>query len=123
MQECDFGRYDMLGERRQSGLKIGGSRVLKLNKRKDVAQDLGYRPRKCLLNIHKSVYFCSHHFGKCSHLVFLYIIGYNNISWRSHDPTPKSGGRDLQPPHNCYYLWYERMITSCYVQYLSLMQS
>ena len=27
----------------------------------------------------------SHHFGKCFHLTSLYIIGYNNISWRSHD--------------------------------------
>jgi len=39
----------------------------------------------------------SHHFGKCSYLTFLYIIGYNNISKRPHDPPiPKSGGRD--PP-------------------------
>jgi len=22
----------------------------------------------------------------CSNLIFLYIIGYNNISWRPHDP-------------------------------------
>src|SRR6218665_1005726 len=27
----------------------------------------------------------------CSHLVFIYIIGYNNISWRPHDTNPKSG--------------------------------
>ena len=29
----------------------------------------------------------SHQFGKCSHLIFVYIIGYNNISWRPHDPS------------------------------------
>ena len=51
----------------------------------------------------------SHHLGKCFYLIVLYIIGYNNISWRSHhphDPIPKYGGRDpqlqddrLQSPH------------------------
>src|SRR6218665_2493285 len=38
----------------------------------------------------------SHHFGKCSNLIFLYIIRYNNISWRPHDPHPKIWGRYLQ---------------------------
>ena len=36
----------------------------------------------------------SHHFGMCTHLTFLYIIGHN-ILWRPHDPhgppIPKSG--------------------------------
>jgi len=37
-----------------------------------------------LFNFTKIILFLkSHHFGKCSHLIFLYIIGYNN-SWRSH---------------------------------------
>ena len=27
-----------------------------------------------------------HHFGKCSHLVLLYIIGYNDILWRVWRP-------------------------------------
>ena len=44
----------------------------------------------------------SHRFRKCSHLIFLYIIGYNNISWRPHNtpraPIPKYVGRDPQPP-------------------------
>ena len=39
----------------------------------------------------------SHQFGKCSHHIFLYVIGYN-ISWRPYDPhdppIPKSGGCD-----------------------------
>ena len=26
--------------------------------------------------------------GMCFHLVFLYIIGYNEFSWRPHNPTP-----------------------------------
>jgi len=31
-----------------------------------------------------------HRFGKCPHLIFLYTIGHNNISWRPHDiPIPK----------------------------------
>jgi len=38
----------------------------------------------------------SHHFGKCSHLIFLYIIGYNNILWIPHDPHPKIWGS--RPP-------------------------
>src|SRR6218665_1925337 len=32
----------------------------------------------------------SRHFGKCSHLIVLYIIGYNNISWRCHDPPSQN---------------------------------
>ena len=41
----------------------------------------------------------SHHFGKCSHLILLYIIGYN-ISWRSHDPpsTPHDPQIFVTPP-------------------------
>ena len=39
----------------------------------------------------------SHHFGKCSRLIFLYIIGFN-VLWRHHHPkiwgitTPKPPG-------------------------------
>src|SRR6218665_624969 len=44
----------------------------------------------------------SHHFGQCFHLIFLYIIGYNNISWRPMTtpvpPIPKSGIVTLKPP-------------------------
>ena len=40
----------------------------------------------------------SNHFGKCSHLKFLYIIGYNNISWRPHNPHPKIRGCDPSNP-------------------------
>ena len=35
----------------------------------------------------------SHHLGKCSNLIFLYFIGYNNTLRRSHDyPNPKLWG-------------------------------
>ena len=30
-----------------------------------------------------------HYFGKCSHLIFLYITGHTNISWRNDGPNPK----------------------------------
>src|SRR6218665_52181 len=46
----------------------------------------------------------SDHFGKCFHLIFLYIMGYN-IHGDPHDlplpprlPIPKSGGRDPKSP-------------------------
>ena len=41
----------------------------------------------------------SHHFETCSHLTFFYIIGYNNISRKSHGPTIplKSVGCDTPP--------------------------
>src|SRR6218665_88251 len=37
----------------------------------------------------------SHQFGKCTHLIFLYIIEYNSISCKPHDsttPHPKNMG-------------------------------
>ena len=37
----------------------------------------------------------NHHVGKCSRLIFLYIIEYNNISWRPTTPT-----RPRPPPKN-----------------------
>ena|SRR6218665_307806 len=41
----------------------------------------------------------SHHL--CSHLIFLYIIGYNNISWRPHNPhaTPSSKNLGVVNPN------------------------
>jgi len=32
----------------------------------------------------------SHHFGKSIHLIFLYRIRHNNISWRPTTPLPES---------------------------------
>src|SRR6218665_1304214 len=37
------------------------------------------------------VFLNSHHFGKCAHLIFQYIIGYN-ISWRPHDSPSENLG-------------------------------
>jgi len=43
----------------------------------------------------------SHHFGKYSHLIFLYIIGYDIISWRLYDPhIPNLEGRDTPIPQD-----------------------
>jgi len=44
--------------------------------------------------LHRSLYFWIFTtFGKCPrlYLIFLYIIGYDNISWRPHYSIPKSG--------------------------------
>src|SRR6218665_4202136 len=49
---------------------------------------------KVLFNIQKYVYFCKVNTldSEYSHLIFIYIIGYNNISWRpDNPPTPKYG--------------------------------
>src|SRR6218665_3576296 len=52
----------------------------------------------CTCSKHKICPFLqSHQFGKCFHLILLYIIGYNNISWRPNDPHPKIWGRDQTP--------------------------
>ena len=50
----------------------------------------------------------SHHFARCSHLIFLYIIGYNNISWIPHDPLiPKLGVVIPQSPQDwCLWIGY-----------------
>jgi len=34
----------------------------------------------------------SHLFDKCSHHIFLYIVGYNNISWRPHETPSQNRG-------------------------------
>jgi len=39
----------------------------------------------------------NHHFGKCSHLKILYIIGYIAISWTPMIPIPESGRCDPKP--------------------------
>ena len=73
----------------------------KFNRWRHIAHAWGYHPRTFYLVVAYTqviLFMKSHHFEKCSHLIFLYIIGYN-ISWRPHDPTiptPKSGGCDPQ---------------------------
>ena len=34
----------------------------------------------------------SHYFRKCSHLIFLHVIGFNNISLRTHNLPSKNLG-------------------------------
>jgi len=34
---------------------------------------------------------------KCTHCTFRYVIGYDNISWRPHDPHPIIRGSRLTP--------------------------
>jgi len=60
-----------------------------------------------LFNYRQIILFLkSHHSGKWSHHIFLYVIGYNNISWRLHDPTPKSErSRTTNPQDWRIYAW------------------
>jgi len=46
-------------------------------------------------------------FGKCSHIILLYIGGYDNISWRPHNTPfiPKSWGRDTPSRIVAYDSW------------------
>jgi len=48
---------------------------------------VGYHPRNLLLN-YAPIFLLvrSDDFGKCSHLILLYVIEDNNISWRPHNP-------------------------------------
>ena len=55
-------------------------------------------PQFLLNYTHITLFRKSHRFGKCSHLIFLYIIGYNNISWRPHD-THDSQSQNLGMRH------------------------
>ena len=43
------------------------------------------------------IFLKSHHFGKCSHLIVLYIIGYDDISWRPHDLPITKPGKSSHP--------------------------
>ena len=79
---------------RQSGLKSGGcgsgfgnlgSWVLKVHQMEARSIILRVSLEEFLFNYTQIIIFLkSHHFGKCSQIVFLYNIGYNNISWRPH---------------------------------------
>src|SRR6218665_841493 len=63
-------------------------------------------------------------FGKCFHLIFLYIIGYNNISGRSDDP-PRPASKNMEgrvpqlpvltPMNACNY-----QMAACIVSYLRI---
>ena len=87
------------------GLKTGVSWVLKIQ------QTEANRFQSIILGnlyliIYKSYYFWKvTTFGRCSHIITLYIIGYDNISWKPcqpHDTLPKSRGRDPNPRVEVY---------------------
>lgn len=69
------------------GFKIGGV-VSPIEVQKTEARST--RSRKCLFNYTQLFLFLkSQNFGKYSHIIFLYIIGYDSISWRPHNlPRP-----------------------------------
>jgi len=63
------------------GLKTGGSWVLNVQQTGALSTGLRVSSPKFFINIHKSFYFRKvTTVGKCSHLIFLYIMGYNTIS-------------------------------------------
>ena len=66
-----------------------------------------------LCNFPQILFLKSRHFGKCSHLIFLYIIEYI-ISWRLHSPPIQNSGS--QPPdwRLCLEWW-----VSVHLPYLS----
>ena len=85
--------------------KLGVSWVLRIQQTEAHSTRLRVWSSAFLLNYIQIFLFPeSHHFGKCSYLIFLYIIEYGNISWRPHNlhdqPVPKSRGltRDTATP-------------------------
>src|SRR6218665_1953497 len=72
-----------------SGLKIGGSSwVMKLQQMETLSTGSKASSPEILFNIYKSFFFLkSHHFGKCSRIILLYILGYN-MSWNPRPPHP-----------------------------------
>src|SRR6218665_2194858 len=92
------------------------------NRGRQEARSTGFRASflELLLNYTKIILFLrSHHFRKCSYLIFLYIIGYNifhldpsthpfrNLDGR-HPPTPKDG--TSMPHSNRFDLWMLRLL-------------
>ena len=85
---------------RGSGFKNRVSWALNLQQTRHVAQDWGYHPWNFYLIYTDLSISEKLPLWKVLYLIFLFIIGYNNISWRPHSPlTSKSeGSRPLNPP-------------------------
>ena len=75
------------------GFKLEVSWVLKIQQTEASSTGLRISSQELLFNYMQIFLFLkNHHFGKCSHLQFLYIIGYIYISGR---PTPRSPSQIL----------------------------
>ena len=108
--------------------KLWMSWVLNTNRLRHIALVWGHNLRLFLKFNYTSlqIFFEVIISGKCSHLIFLYIIRYDNISpQRPHDPVPQSGGCDPQlsglipfPPtsDNCGSFFPEQSIGSVSVR-------
>jgi len=78
--------------------EISGSWVLMVPQMEACSTGFRASSPEFLFNYTQIILFMkSHRFGKCSHLIFLYIVGYTNISWRLHDPHPKLWGLRPNP--------------------------
>src|SRR6218665_360400 len=70
------------------GLKTWGLRVLKGQQTQARSTGLRVSSEKDFRNNYTQIFLFlkSHHLVKRSHLIFLYIIRYNSILWRPHNP-------------------------------------
>jgi len=104
---CDLqGVIFWSNHRRQSGLKTGrswsmfenwGSQTLKVQETEACRTGLRVSSPEFFFNYTQIILFLkSYHFGKCSHLIFLYTRGYNNILLRPRDPPSKNLGPQPQ---------------------------
>ena len=104
------------------GFENWGSWVLKIQQTKQVGQEWWYHPQNFYLTYANLSISENSPLWKCSHLIFLYIIGYNNISRRPHDPydpsTPNSGVATPSPRIDVYglnlrpHLWQTSALTA-----------
>jgi len=74
------------------GLKTGWSWVIKVQQMEACSTWLRVSSPEFLFNYTQIILFLflkNHHFVKSYHLISLYIMGHNNISWRPNYPSPK----------------------------------
>jgi len=77
-----------------------------------LAQCLGSDKRRvlstCITYTQTFLFLKTYHFVKCFHLIFLYIIRYNKVSWRPHEhPSQSLGSRPQNPPKIDAFGWRE----------------